>query len=130
MAAIGMLIALRTARAQALIDYVASGGKIAIFSGTRPATGGAATTELYRGTLAAGFGTVTAGVITMNVPPDTAASATGTASWFRVFKADGTSICFDGDCGTSGTTMILNSTTLASGVIVSITSGSITEGNP
>lgn len=129
-AAIGMATTLRSARSQAIVDTVGTGAKIAIFSGTRPATCGTATTELYRGTISGAFGTVTSGVLTMTMPPDTAASATGTASWARIFKLDGTTCMMDMTAGTSGTTMILNSTILTSGVNVSITSGSITEGNP
>lgn len=128
--AIGMVDGLRNVEAQAIIDFVGVTPKLAIFSGTQPATGGTATTELYRGTLATDLGSTSAGVITMNLPPDTAASATGTASWARMFKTDGTTICFDMDCGTSGTTLILNSLSITSGVNVSVTSGTITIGNP
>jgi hypothetical protein len=67
------------------------------------------------------------GVITLSGTPLTvAASNTGTAGWFRMWKADGTTAVLDGSVGTSGAQINLNTTSITSGVNVSITSGTIT----
>jgi hypothetical protein len=120
---------LRTARGNAIVTTVGAGAKLALFNGTQPATCGTATTELYRGTAGTPFGTVTNGVTTINVPADAAAAVTGTATWARIFKADGTTCVIDLNVGTTGTSIILNSTNLTSGVTVHFNSGTITEGN-
>lgn len=53
---------------------------------------------------------------------DTSADATGTATWFRVLKTDGTTVVLDGSVGTSGADMNLATTSLVAGVDVEITS--------
>lgn len=63
------------------------------------------------------------GVITFSaLTADSSADATGTATWFRAFKSDGTTPVWDGSVGTSGATLNLNSTAIQSGAEVSVTS--------
>jgi hypothetical protein len=63
------------------------------------------------------------GVITFSaITADSAANATGTATWFRAFKSDGTTPVWDGSVGTSGATLNLNSVAIQSGAEVSVTS--------
>ncbi len=57
---------------------------------------------------------------------DAAANATGTASWFRALKADGTTALWDGSVGTSGATLNLNSIAISSGAEVDVTSLTLT----
>lgn len=67
------------------------------------------------------------GVITFSaITSDTAADATGTASWFRAFKADGTSAIWDGSVGTAGATINMNSTAIQINAQVDVTSLSFT----
>lgn len=128
---IGMVAGLRNAELDAITTFVGGTAKIAIFSGTRPATGGTATTELARLTCNATFApAASGGVLTLNSITSANASATGTASWFRMFKTDGTTICFDGDVGTSGSDLNLNTTSIVSGGPVAISSFVLTAGNP
>lgn len=129
--AVGMVTALRNARLDAITTFVGSAGKLRIYSGTRPATGGATTTLLAELTLGSPMaGAASGGVLSFNaITGDTSADATGTASWARVFKSDGTTICFDCSVGTSSADIILNTTSLVAGAAVNITSSSITEGN-
>ena len=114
----------------ALIDAGATGGLIRIYDGARPATGGAATTllaELAFSTTsfpAASAGSMTASAIT----DDSSANATGTATWFRVVD-DLATFVFDGDVGTSGSDLNLNTTSISSGGTVSITSFVLNAGN-
>lgn len=59
--------ALRNAQADAITTAVGSGGLIRIYDGTRPASGGAATTLLAELTVAGAFaGAAVAGVLTVN----------------------------------------------------------------
>ena len=52
---------------------------------------------------ATAFGASLAGVATANaITADSSANATGTATWFRVFKSDGTTALWDGSVGTAG----------------------------
>lgn len=124
---------LRNSRAD-LIDDAANGGAgaalIRIYDGSRPATGGAATTLLAELTASDPmFGAASAGAITASaITADASANATGTATWFRVVDSGGTFV-MDGNVGTSGSDLNLNSTSISSGQNVSITSFVITEGN-
>lgn len=117
--------------ADALDAYIGNAGKIIIYSGTEPAT---ANTALSGNTVLATFtggspvfGAASSGVITLQgVPLTVAASASGTASFFRIFKTDGTTVAVQGTVGTSGQQLNLNTLTITSGVNVTITSGTIT----
>jgi len=124
---------LRNSRAD-LIDDAANGGAgaalIRIYDGSRPATGGTATTLLAELTASDPmFGAASSGAITASaITADSSANATGTATWFRVVDSAGTFV-MDGSVGTSGSDLNLNSTSISTGQNVSITSFVITEGN-
>lgn len=63
------------------------------------------------------------GVITFNtLTSDTNAPASGTVSWFRVLKSDGTTVLFDGTVGTATSNMIIATTTITAGQTVSCSS--------
>src|SRR3954451_20520517 len=96
---VGFSTAVRNARADAITTQAGGSGKLRIYSGTRPATGGTATTILAELTLNATFApAASGGVLTLNaITGDTSADATGTATWFRILKSDGTTIVMDGD---------------------------------
>lgn len=105
-------------------------GYLRIYSGTRPTT---PDTALSGNTLlaelrfsATAFGTPTSAVpsvATANaITQDSSADASGTATWFRCLQSDGTTAEFDGNCGTSGSDLNLNSTSIVVGGIVQITS--------
>jgi hypothetical protein len=128
---VGMVTNLRNARLDAITTFVGASGKLRIYSGTRPATGGTATTLLAELTLNATFApAASGGVLTLNaITGDTTADATGTASWARIFKSDGTTICLDCSVGTSGADINLNTVSIVAGAAVTVTSATITEGN-
>jgi hypothetical protein len=124
---------LRTSRADLIDDAVNAGtgaGLLRIYSGTRPSTGGTATTLLAELTFSdPAFGNAAAGVITASaITADASANATGTATWFRIVDSSGTFV-MDGDVGVSGSDLNLNSTSISTGQNVSVTSFVITEGN-
>ena len=122
---------LRDARMDAITTHAGNAALLRIYDGSRPATGGAATTllaELTCGTpfaAAAVNGVLTLGAITQ----DASANATGTATWFRIVKADGTTHVMDGNVGTSGSDLNLTTTSIVSTQPVSVTSFVITEAN-
>ncbi len=122
--------------ANALDDYVNGGGgagKLIIYNGTggEPATADTAITTqgvLATFTLSAtAFGAASNGVITLaGVPLTVAASASGTAAFFRILLNNGTTVVLQGTVGTSGAQLNLNTLAITSGVNVTITSGTVT----
>jgi hypothetical protein len=111
------------------IDGGAGAGLLRIYDGSRPATCGTATTLLAELTFSDPCGTKTGGVLTMSaITSDSSANATGTASWYRMVDSTGTCVA-DGNVGTSGSDLNLNSTSISSGVTVAVSSMTITEGN-
>jgi len=129
--ALAYITSLRNSRLDQITAAIGNAGLLRVYDGTRPATGGAATTllsELTGGTpFAAGAagGVLTAGGITA----DASANATGTATWHRWATSGGTAIV-DGNVGTSGSDLNLTTTSIVATQPVSVTSYIITEGNP
>jgi hypothetical protein len=118
----------------AITTAVGASGKLRIYNGTRPANVGTAIgaqTLLAELTLNATFAAAAStGTLTLNsITSDSSADATNTAQFFRIFKSDGTTAVIDGDVGTSGSDLNLNSTSITSGGTVSVTSFTITAGN-
>lgn len=112
---------------------VLNSGYFRIYSGTRPATpdtalsGNTLLAELTFGATA--FAAASGGTKTANaIGSDTSADATGTATFFRAFKTDGTTAVVDGTVGTSGTDAIINSTSIVAATTVSCSSMVITAG--
>lgn len=132
--ALGFATTLRTSRATAIRDAIDAGagaGKLRIYSGSRPATGGAETTVLAELTLSDPSGTISNGVLTFSaITEDTAANATGTASWFRIMtSAD--AFVLDGSVTATGGGGDLQfaTTSFVANAAIQITSFTITEGN-
>lgn len=124
--ALALATTLRNTRATDIITAMGPSGKMRFYSGTRPATGGAETTVLATLTFNTAFGTATNGVIDVNetVTQTNANHVSGTPTWVRLmtsadaFVADlsvGTDITFSG--------------TIATGVDITLTNCTITEGN-
>lgn len=133
---IGLDSTLRDARLTLIKDAIDAGtgaGKLLIYGTPRPATGASAgaATQLASITLNDPCGTVSAGVLTLDidpVPADSSADATGTAVWARlVTSAD--AFVADLSVGTSAADIIMNTTSVIIAMPVSIVSGTITEGN-
>jgi hypothetical protein len=118
------------AEADALSDLL-DNGYLRIYDGSQPANAdtavGAQTLLAELRFNATASGAAVAGVITFNAfTADSSANATGTASWFRALKSDGTTAVMDGTVGTSSSDLVLNSTAIQSGAEVSVTSWSHT----
>lgn len=123
---------IRNVMLDAITTRAGASALLRIYDGTRPATGGTATTLLAELVCNATFAPASsAGVLTLNaIAQDASANASGTATWFRIVKADGTSFVMDGNVGTSGSDLNLVTTTIVITQPVSVSSFVITEGNP
>jgi len=122
----------RDAQQQGLITYAGTGSIIRLYDGTQPTNANTAIstqTLLVSLTIAGGFGTDSNGTITLGAVTSGTAAASGTASFFRIVKSDGTTVVMDGSVGTSGSDLNLNTTTIASSQTVSITAGTIIRAN-
>jgi hypothetical protein len=121
----------RNAMLDAITTAIGTSGLLRIYDGTRPASGGTATTLLAQLTLSAtAAAAASGGVLTFNsITQDSSADATGTATWFRVTTSGGTFV-IDGSVGTSGSDLNLTTTSITATQPVSVTSFVITEGNP
>ena len=105
---------------------LANSGLLRIYDGTQPATADTAVstqTLLAELTLnSTAFGAAVAGVATANsITSDSTADASGTATWFRVVKSDGTTVLWDGSVGTSGCDLNLNTAVVEAGAVVAVT---------
>lgn len=126
--AIRLPIATRNGMATAIKNAVDAGsgaGKMRIYSGSQPGSADSAAS----GTLLVdiplpdpAFGSPSSGVITLADPNSTAVTTSGTAGWFRVLDSDNNTV-FDGSVGTSGTDLVVATTTFTAGVAVDILSG-------
>lgn len=120
--------ALKNAQLDAITTAVGSAGKLQIYDGTRPATGGTATTKLAEFTLGSPFAAAASGgVLSPTLPSAVTALAASTATWYRVTTSGGTFV-IDGDASTGAGDLQLNTTAIGSGVQVSVTSWTITSG--
>jgi hypothetical protein len=127
----GYSATLRSAQVDAITTAVGASGILRVYSGTQPATGGAATTLLAELTCNATFApAASSGVLTLNaITDDSSANATGTPTWFRIWKSDGTTAVIDGTAGV-GSGDLNFSASITAGAVVSVTSFVITCGNP
>jgi len=129
--ALGLDATLRNNMLDQITTRAGGSALLRIYDGTRPATGGTATTLLAELTCNATFApAASGGVLTLNsITQDSSANATGTATWFRIVQSDGSTHVLDGNVGTSGSDLNLNTTSLVSGGPVAVTSFTITAGN-
>jgi hypothetical protein len=123
--------ATRHAQNEGLITYAGTNSQFNLYSGTQPADANTAITTqvlLVSMPIAGVFGTDTNGTLTLGAVTQTNAAASGTASFFRIFKSDN-SVVMDGSVGLSSADLILNSVNIAAGQNVDITAGTIIRGN-
>lgn len=108
------------------ISALANSGKLELYTGTQPANAntapGVGNTLLVTLTMnATAFGAAVAGVLTANAIASGNAVASGTATWWRLFKSDGTTPLVDGSVGTGANyNAVMNSAAIVSGATVAI----------
>jgi hypothetical protein len=113
-------------------------GFLVIYTGAQPTDANQALTGTLLATLAlsaTAFGGSTAAgaagsrivTATANSITNATAGNTGTAGYFALLKADGTTVVAMGSVGTSGADLNLSTLSIVSGNTVSISSGTITQ---
>ncbi len=120
--------------ANAAADAMAAlhnGGIMRFYSGTQPASADTAiTSQVLLAEIqfnATAFGAAASGIATANAfTQDSSANATGTAAWYRTFKADGTTALMDGSIGTSGSNINMVTTSITAGQPVQVAAFTIT----
>lgn len=129
--ALGYAATLRNNQLDEITTRAGASALLRFYDGSRPATGGTATTLLAELTCNATFApAASGGVLTLNaIASDSSANATGTATWFRIVQSDGSTHVLDGNVGTSGSDLNLNSTSITAGGSVAVTSFVVTAGN-
>ena len=109
---------------------LANNGYLRIYSGTQAADADTAIgAQVLLAELrlnATAFGSAVAGVLTAGaITSGTGTAGAGaetTATWFRIFESDGTTVLWDGSVGASGCDLNLSAVSIATGVTVAISS--------
>ena len=135
--ALGYVAALRHARLNLVRDYIDAGpgaGTVKIYTGVRPATGGALSgnTLLTTGTFAdPSAPDASGGELVFSAITYTNAAADGDAAWARIEDSTGAFVA-DASVGVSGSgaDFILNSVSMVTDGTVSHVSAKIITGNP
>lgn len=131
--AISIRTTLRNTRLDTITTDVGATGTLRFYDGTPPASANAAlagNTLLATLNCSATFAPAAAsGVLTANAISSGTAAATGTASFFRLLRPDGTTVVLQGTVSTSGADLNLNSVSIVSGGTVSVSSFVLTEAN-
>ena len=123
--------ATRHAQNEGLITYAGTNSLFNIYSGTQPANANTAITSqvlLVSMPIAGVFGTDVDGTLTLGAVTPANASASGTASFFRIVKSDA-SVIMDGSVGLTAADLILNTVDIVASQSVDITAGTIIRGN-
>lgn len=103
------------------VTALLNGGFLDILDGTQPADADTAiTTQVRLATLtfaSPAFAPASGGIAVSNsLGSETNAPATGTATWFRTYKADHTTVVFDGSVGTAPpSNLVLTTTAILAG---------------
>lgn len=122
---IHILEAVRDDWCDRLNTLVGSGAYIRIYSGTQPADADTAksgnTTLAELALSATPFASASGGEVAVNtVTADTAANASGTATWFSIEDGAGTTRYIDGSVGTSGCDLNMSTTNIVADAEVRI----------
>lgn len=121
----------RNAAADA-VTALANSGYLRIYDGAKPSdpddaiVGQVLLAELRFGSPA--FGAAVAGVAVANaVTADSAANATGTASWYRALASDGVTKLWDGTVGLAESDLLVNDVGFIIGGLVTVTAITYTQ---
>lgn len=129
-----MALGTSTSAANARLDATTTlldNGYIRFYDGTRPANANTAITSQVK--LAElrwanpAFGAAASASATANAISASTVIANGTCAWFRALQSNGTTVVFDGDCGTSGADCNFNTLTFTIGASIVLTSVVLTQ---
>lgn len=133
--AIQLATSTRNARLDAIETDAGTSAKLMIYTGSMPANCAAATsgTKLTENDLASDWAAAASGgsKTLSSLPLSTTGLAAGSAGYFRLFKADGTTCIMQGTITATGGggDMTLDNTSIASTQTVNITGFTLTDGN-
>lgn len=119
----------RTAVANATaLNELLNNGHLHLYDGTAPGPNSAPDgTKLSDHTLpASGSNSAANGVLTLGTVANVNAVATGTAQYFRLLQSDNSTVIAEGNVGTSGATITINTTSITSGGPVAVTGFTVT----
>lgn len=125
--------AVANAMLDAGIGVPANSGKLRIYTGTQPAAGGGAlsgNTLLLEFAMAVdAFPVSAAAILTASAMGAAVATASGTATWYRMVKADGSTVLIDDSVGApgSGAACIIDNAVVTSGDVVAVVSLTINQ---
>lgn len=107
-------------------------GYLRIYDGSQPADADTAiTSQVLLAELrfnATAFAAASGGSASANsITSDTSANNTGTAAWYRALESDGTTVVMDGSVGTATSNLVLNTTSITTGGLVSCSSFVISQ---
>lgn len=113
------------AQAQLLATEMA-GAKLNIYSGTQPAGAnqGVSMDATLLASLTFGdpaFSSITGGIMTSNPLTGGVAESAGTATWFRILKADNVTPIMDGNVSETAGNLVLTTTEISVGVTIEVT---------
>lgn len=128
-------VAVANAMLDAGIGTVANSGKLRVYDGIKPASCAIAVTtqvKLMEFTMAAdAFPAANGGVLTANGMVATTALVGGTATWYRLFQSNGSTVLIDGDVGEQGSPEVvdlaIDNVTVTFDDVVAVTSYTITQ---
>jgi hypothetical protein len=105
----GLVTSVRNARMDAITSAVGASGRLKLYDGTQPATGGAATNLLCDLPCSAALAPAAAGgVLTVNAITTTNAALSGTCTWARLTTSGGAAVA-DCPAGAAVTTTVTGS---------------------
>jgi hypothetical protein len=106
-------------------------GYIRFYDGVRPATANVAVSSQVKLAelrwAATAFTAASGASAAANAITPSTVIADGTCTWFRSLKADGATVLFDGNVGTSGSDCNFNTVAFATGAAISLTSVTLTQ---
>jgi len=116
---------------------LANSGTIKVYAGTQPTDANTAVgsqtllgtfvlpNPAFGASVASGTAPNRSAVATAGTISDVTAVGTGTATWFRMLKSDGTTVLMDGTVGTSGCDLNLTDVSLTNGETMRVASATI-----
>lgn len=127
--ALGYVTTLRNTRLAAITTAIGTSGLLRVFSGTKPAVGGAETTLLASLALSATFAPApSGGVLTANAITSATAAASGTPTWARLATSASAAVV-DMTAAVGSGDLNFNAA-IVSGGTVACSSLTITDGTP
>ncbi|GAA4175715.1 hypothetical protein [Gryllotalpicola koreensis] len=128
MATVNPSVALATAEASAVASFISTSATMQILSGTIPATPETAATGTLLVTIPLASFSASGAVVTSSDPSAVSPAASGTASWARILKSDGTTVVADLDVTATGGggSVQLGTTTITTGTTVDLSAVTIT----